>query len=206
VRKYKFFIDFDKEEKWLTEICAQGYQLVGKSSMTYHFQPIKQETPPTIRIDFRNFKNKTDFADYCALFEDSGWKHIVGTKSSGAQYFQKMHKSARDGIFSDNTSQSGRYKRLAEMYLMLVCIYLPIFVALISTDAIDAVAFLQPKQLYLTPGLWDKEGADFWGALIFETPFALFRGALWWILPIFMATSLFFAYKANKIYQDHKKA
>lgn len=38
---------------------------------------------------------------------------------------------------------------------------------------------LNMKAQYLTPGLWQMEGIEFWSALIFETPFALIRsGAL----------------------------
>lgn len=41
-----------------------------------------------------------------------------------------------------------------------------------------------PKELYLTPDLWELKGVDFWWALLFETPFALMRG-IGWMIPIF---------------------
>jgi hypothetical protein len=52
--------------------------------------------------------------------------------------------------------------------------------------------------LYYTPGLWEQTGAVFWRSLIFETPFAFFRGFFWLLLPIMIVLYLIFAFKANK--------
>jgi hypothetical protein len=201
MEKFKFFLDFEKEESWLEEMGSQGYELIGKSLLFYRFRKANEETNPMIKIDFRTFRKQRDFDDYCALFEDSGWKHIAGTKSSGVQYFKEMTESAREDIFSDVSSKAGRYKRLADMYIMLVFLYLPIFVSLITSGAIDVEALLHPKQLYYTQGLWEATGAEFWGAFLFETPFALLRGITWWIFPIFIGASLVFALKAEWQYR-----
>lgn len=32
-----------------------------------------------------------------------------------------------------------------------------------------------PGMIFLTPGLWDLEGMEFWRAFLFELPFALMR-------------------------------
>jgi len=42
------------------------------------------------KIDYRIFKDKKEFDNYIALFEDAGWKHVYGTKNSGNQYFLPM--------------------------------------------------------------------------------------------------------------------
>ena len=60
----------------------------------------------TIKIDFRKFRRTDDFIDYCTMFEDSGWKHLAGTKSSGIQYFKRIDDAAGDDIFSDNNSKA----------------------------------------------------------------------------------------------------
>ncbi|MFF2449457.1 DUF2812 domain-containing protein [Neobacillus sp. NPDC058068] len=199
MRKYKFFLDFEKEAKWLNEMASEGYELVGKS-LGYRFRKSKPNHA-NIKIDYRIFKKQADFVDYCTLFEDSGWEHLAGTKSSGTQYFKKVSKDADEDIFSDIDSKAGRYKRLSQMYLSLAMCYLPIFVALVTTNAIDAGAFFNPKQLYFTLGLWEKAGADFWGAFLFETPFAFFRGFAWLSFPIMIALCLIFSYKAEQRYQ-----
>jgi hypothetical protein len=168
MRKLKFFINFRKEERWLNEMAKQGYKFT-KKSIGYEFQPDKPENT-VIKLDCRTFKRQADFEDYCTLFEDCGWKHITGTKSSGYQYFKSI--DGGEDIFSDADSKAGRYKRISHMWMALAASYIPIFAVLISTSSIDTGALLN---LYYTPGLWEKSGAALWGAILFETPFALLK-------------------------------
>lgn len=77
MRKFRGFIDYDKEEKWLNEMYKKGYELES-ISFRYKFTPVELENV-TVKIDYRIFKNKEN----CALFEDSGWKHLASNKSSG---------------------------------------------------------------------------------------------------------------------------
>lgn len=196
MRKFKFFVNLDKEEEWLNELAAQGHLLSGKSSGIYRFESCEPGSA-IIRIDYRTFKNRADFEDYRMLFEDSGWKHVAGTKSSGTQYFRKMTTDQSEDIFSDANSKAWRFKRLSEMWSSLAATYIPLFTVLLLTDVIDASVLLRPADLYYTPGLWEKSGADFWGAFLFETPFALFRGVLWLILPVAILLSILFSIKAR---------
>jgi len=99
--KFKVFIDFDKEERWLERWAARGWLLTSASYLRYRFaaRPPQQVT---MRIDYRTFKDNQSFLDYCAMFEDSGWLHVGGTRRSGAQYFRRIHPDAIELI--DNTS------------------------------------------------------------------------------------------------------
>ncbi len=198
MRKFKFFIDYDKEEKWLNEMANKGYQLESVS-FGYKFRQTEPEDT-VIKIDYRRFKKQEDFIEYCTLFEDSGWQHIIGTKSSGTQYFKKMDYNSDEDIFSDKKSKAGKYKRLSNMFMEMAICYLPIFVALQTTGAIDIGVIFDPKSLYLTPELWEMNGLSFWKAFLFETPFALFRGLAWLFIPVSMVSYLFFSYKANRLY------
>ncbi|MCM3629338.1 DUF2812 domain-containing protein [Paenibacillus glycanilyticus] len=200
MKKIKFFTNFNEEENWLNDMARQGYQFTKKTSFSYEFESQKPENA-IIKMDYRTFKKREDFEDYCALFEDSGWEHIAGTKSSGYQYFKKADKQGSIEIFSDVDSKAGRYKRLSDMWVLLACSFIPILAALISTDTIDPGVMLDPKSLYFTPELWDLNGAAFWRAFLFETPFALFRGFFWIILPVMIMIYLYFAVKANKQYK-----
>ena len=199
MKKYKFFTDFDREEKWLNEMAHSGYQLVNKA-YSYEFV-LGSPEDANYRIDYRTFKNRQDFEDYRMLFEDSGWRHIAGTKSSGAQYFKQVMDQGDEDIFSDVDSKAARYKRLSEMWLSLAGCFIPLLAVLIFTGAINITAFVKPKLLYYTPGLWELSGAHFWRAFLFETPFALLRGFSWVILPIFILVYVIFAYKAKKQYE-----
>ncbi len=62
------------------------------------------------------------------------------------------------------------------MYFSLAAVFLPLLAGLLASGAINIQAFLNPKLLYQTPGLWEKTAADFWRAFLFETPFAVLRG------------------------------
>ena len=123
MKKLKFFSDFQKEEKWLEAMAAQGWQFKGYS-LFHIFEPA-QPQQVNIRIDYREFENQHDFEDYCSLFADSGWRHIVGTIDSGSQYFMRMDGDSNEDIFSDSASRAGRYKRMANTWLLLACVFLP---------------------------------------------------------------------------------
>ena len=174
MKKYKFFIDFAKEEKWIEHMASQGWQLQQKGLM-YTFEPIQPEQS-NIKIDYRHFKNQQDFLEYCLLFEDCGWQHITGTKYSGNQYFKQADESGCEDIFSDNTSRAGRYKRLSDMMLFMLIVFIPLVVMSFTQGTLGLGAFTNPRQLYLTQGLWEMSGTEFLRAFIFETPFALMRG------------------------------
>lgn len=197
MKKYKFFIDFDKEEKWLNDMAKSGYMLVSRNAFGgYSFRKGEPKDAP-LRIDYRVFNNNADFLDYRQLFEDSGWRHISGTKASGNQYFARVDSRADDDIFSDTSSKAGRYKRLSEMNLLIFFLFLPLMFVLVNTGTIDMGAMLNPKLLYYTPGLWEKAGPDFWLSFLFETPFAFMRGFLWLVFPVTMALFLYYVIRAS---------
>lgn len=198
MHKFKFFIDFEKEEQWLEQMANNGYHLQN-TFLGYQFKRGKSETA-TIKIDFRKFRKKEDFIDYCTMFEDSGWKHLAGSKSSGMQYFEKTDDTDGNDIFSDNNSKATRYKRYANMSFELAMSFLPLLVVFYLADIIDFKAFINPKELYFTPGLWDKTGTSFWFSFLFETQFALMRGFAWSFIPLTIILYLLFGYKSNKLY------
>ncbi|MBU3196683.1 DUF2812 domain-containing protein [Clostridium algidicarnis] len=202
MRKFKFFINYDKEEKWLNDMAKKGYELE-TASFGYKFSFTKPQNTK-IRIDYRIFKNKEDFMDYSALFEDSGWKHISGNKSCGAQYFKKIDENGDEDIFSDDMSKAARYKRLSDMWIGLAVVYLPISIALAFQKSIDIKSILNPKLLYYTPGLWEMSGISFWRRFLFETPFAAGRGLLWLVIPIALVLYICFSVKAKMLYYKQK--
>ncbi|AOT70628.1 DUF2812 domain-containing protein [Geosporobacter ferrireducens] len=203
MKKYKIFIDCNKEEEWLNQIAKQGYELVNVS-WGYQFKETKPQDA-NIRIDHRTFKSSKDFTDYCTMFEDSGWKHIAGGKNSTTQYFKKISENGSEDIFSDASSKAERYKRLSRIWLMAAISYMPIIMALIFSNAIDVNAIVHPKLLYYTPGLWEKSGFQFWKAFIFETPFALMRGFLWFFILALVIMYIYFSLKAQYLYKVAQK-
>lgn len=181
MKKLKFFLRFDREEKWLEHMADQGW-LLSRKSLFYYFQKVVPEAR-TIRIDYRQMKSAKDFLDYCTLFEDSGWKHVAGTRASGTQYFLKVKNDSTEDIFSDTLSRAGRYKRLSNVWLTCAVVLIPLSLSLEAGGWINPDTMLAPKEWYLTPELWELEGISFWWAFLFETPFALMRG-IGWLIPI----------------------
>lgn len=199
MRKFRFYINFEKEEKWLNEMAKQGWEL-SRRFLKYEFRQIAPNDT-IIKIDYRNFKTNKDFQDYITLFRDSGWEHIAGTKASGNQYFKKADENGDTDIFSDVSSKSSRYKRLSNMWILTAISYIPIFIVFVKTKTIDVAALLNPKLLYFTPGLWEKTGISFWRAFLFETPFAIMRGFAWFFFLMMIILYVIFALKAEKHYR-----
>ncbi len=203
---YKLFaVDIQKLENWIEDYRKQGYRLirVNPNIGRYEFaKSTKGEFLPKVRIDFRTFNKKDAYDDYICLFEDSGWHCLYGSRSNGFQYFEQMHEGASDDIFSDSISRAARYKRLSTMWLTTLIPYIPIVVALNTTGAFGWRNISDPKTLYLTPGLWEMSGAHFWGAFLFETPFALLRagfGGVFFL--VIIGAFLYFLLKASYLYK-----
>lgn len=213
MKKYKFFsINLKKEEEWIQSIIEQGYRLKRKYlwSCSYEFETrVENDFLPIVRIDYRMFKKREEFENYIMMFEDSGWKHISGTKSSGCQYFEKCSKEASDDIFSDQSSKAERYKRIADNWLSVFIAYLPVAIVFIATGIFRLDSFFHLKELYYTPGLWELSGLSFWRAFLFETPFAFMRGFSGWLFigsislyAIYGLKAFYWYYKEKKLCND----
>ena len=195
MKKFKLFLNYEKEERWLADMASQGYHLK-EVGFGYSFESAPPEQV-VIKIDYRRFKKEQDFLDYLALFEDSGWQHISGTKNIGFQYFKKTNSDSTEDIFSDTTSRAGRYKRLSDRSLALFFPFL--FISSMLGDKV--FGFLNPKTLYLTPGLWEMSGSEFWKHFWFETPFALMRGLPPLIMALCAILFAIFYMAADRLYK-----
>ena len=201
MRKIKMFVDMDKEEEYLNEMAKNGLLLEKYSSFgVYTF--IKGDSIDLhYRVDYRGFKSKKEFEQYKILFEDAGWEHVSGTAHSGSEYFiPKLTNVGLSDIFSDTESKAARYKRFLQPCMLGIACALMYLVVVLSTSG-----FQLSNLGYLTPGLWEKTGADFWKAFLFETPFAVLR-----FLPLIIFTVLtilygYWALKAYKLYKKHLK-
>lgn len=221
MRKYRlFFTNISKEESWINQITAQGYRLkkIAPFLGQYVFEEIHSITEnsslqelsktekffPQVRIDFRIFSKQENFKDYLNLFEDYGWRHIAGTKSSGFQYFEQTHADCGDEIFSDSLSRAGCYRRISNFWLESVILYLPLLIMFSSSGRL--IPDLHDwKEWYYTPGLWEMTGKNFWAAFLFETPFALGRGLSATLFLILLICYGYFGLKTLYYYQKEKR-
>jgi len=201
--RYKLFLNFAKEEAWLSEMARQGWELTEIRMAGYHFRPAAPQEA-LIRMDFRTFSTADEFANYVTLFADSGWQHLAGTRSSGAQYFRRTAPDSSADIFSNALSRAERYRRMANMWLVLAVSLMILVTAVAATGAMDVRAMIEPRRFYLTPGLWERQGEAFWQAFWFETPFALFRAVLMYALPVSLSLYLASALHASRLYRKEK--
>lgn len=133
------------------------------------------------------------------MFEDSGWKHIAGTKMSGQQYFIKVNPNAPDDIFSDRLSKAIRYRKLSYFYLIPFILYLPLLRTISINNYINIFHY---KSMYYTLGLCGMHGMRFIEAFLFETPFALGRALSAYIIIIFF---LYLYYGTKSLLMHHKE-
>lgn len=183
MKKFKMFFDIEKEELWLNEQLQKGYRCANIGGLgIYTFE--KTDKRYVMRLDYQDYLSKKKFEDYKGLYEDFDWVYINGPWLGGIRYWQK-EDDGQSQIFSDRQSESYYYKRLMG-YSSGLGILLLSFSYMIYKDS----------GLYLAEGLWSMEGALFWKAFIFETPFVLLR-----LLPVFMA--VFFCISFYKAYRKY---
>jgi hypothetical protein len=188
MRVFKVFADFDKEERWLNRMAADGRLLVG-ASLWYTFAPVEPGRA-VVRIDYRDSMKAADYADYIALFADAGWQHMAGSRHGGPHYFASFAGDADAEIFSDAASLAQRYRRSIGATAAVVTSFLVVVVVLATQG------WLQPSQIYLTPGLWEMQGWAFVRSFLFETPFALMRLAPYLLVFACVAGAVQIAYQA----------
>lgn len=172
-RHFKIFLDFDKEERWLNQMAAEGW-LMRQSGPFYSFTPM----PPgaaIVRTDYRPTMSAEDFADYISLFADAGWHHLSGSRTSGTQYFSADRDAANDEIFSDAASKAQRYRRAFRARAALAVPFLAVVFVLWTTGNATFTALFAPEQWYQTPGIWQMQGGELLRALLIETPFVALR-------------------------------
>lgn len=195
MNKYRLLADPLKEEKWINDIQKQGYKLKSLSlDFVYSFD--KTDRDYITRLDYQDHMSKAKFDEYVSIHEEFGWEHIRGGRFGMTTQIWSKIPDGNDEIYSDKESKIGFYKRYANMtagFAVLCIIYMMLFLP-------D-----NPGFIFLTPGLWDMTGMEFWRAFLFELPFALFR-----IFPVilfpFLAITFFTAYSSmNKAKKELEK-
>lgn len=192
MNKYKFFIDPLKEEQWINQLQNKGYRLTDISlDFIYKFEKTAEDY--VTRVDYQEYMNKSRYEEYISIHEEFGWEHIRGGRfGSMTQVWSKI-SDGNDELFSDRESKINYYKRYMEMTSTFAILFL-VYSMLFLPDG--------PGMIFLTPGLWEMQGMEFWRAFLFELPFALMRTLPAILFPI--VTVLFFVayYRMNKVKKE----
>jgi hypothetical protein len=197
MKKFKFFADVVKEEKWLNTMLAKGFKCTNTSSIgVYKFKPSKESY--VIRLDFQDSMSREKYEEYLGTYEDFGWTHIEGSRWGGVHYWQKV-ADGNDEIFSDSSSHIAYFKRLMNHSAIIGILCLIFSININEGDGFSRLFNI--KASYLTAKLWDMSGSSFWSAFLFETPFALFRFLAPWC---FIITAIMFLYSYMQ-YEKRRK-
>ncbi|MFE6167932.1 DUF2812 domain-containing protein [Viridibacillus arvi] len=195
VRKYRWFIDFEREEKWLNDNLQKGYTLIAKNMFgVYHFVEM-QNSMKILRLDFQRIKSAHNFESYKSQFEEVGWKHIDGKKGNSFHYWIK-EKNGNDKILSDKQSFNSVYAKLSSHYatLMLILLCLIMFV----NQTIDPNPFiLNPLKAINYTNLLSMNGFEFVFFSAWSIVIMIFRVVPIWLLFFiaFMWLKQFLKYK-----------
>ena len=115
--KYRFFVAWadQKEERWLEEMAARGWQLL-KGGIRFVFE---RDEPRQMRyrLDYRpTYPQGKD--EYYVLYRDAGWEHVCEYFSW--HYFRSPVAAGAPELFSDAESRAAKYRSLLVVLVILL--------------------------------------------------------------------------------------
>lgn len=190
MKKFNVFFNIEKEEQWLNEQLQKGYRCTNISGWgIYTFK--KTDKRYVIRLDYQDRLSKDQFEEYKGIYEDFGWHYIKGGWPGGIRYWQKEEDNQNE-LFSDRQSKGNYYNRLMSYSLMMGTLCLAFTFILYKDSGFSGLYF---------EGLWNMEGALFWKAFLFETPFVLLKLSPA-ILVVFFGSSFYKAYRKYSMLKE----
>lgn len=121
----KKFTNFEKEEKWLGEMLAEGWILkeygsedVEECQYIFRLASEEEKQNGVYKINYRLFMKKRDLEDYQNLFEEAEWQPLAKDTSYMKHIFYTNSSEADRDIFSDKESYQGREKRRMKASLL----------------------------------------------------------------------------------------
>lgn len=99
MKKLRIFGDIEKEEQWLNEMNAQGYEFVKKVGCSYEFAETKEKGKFRYCIDVKRIRN-TEFIE----FMDSLNIKLI-SKSMMLYYYQIPDDCSVQGLYTDFKSK-----------------------------------------------------------------------------------------------------
>ena len=111
-RVFKVFqlVDYEKEEKYLSEMHANGWRFVDTNGYKYTFERCEPENV-VYRIYCSNLKD--DRENLTTLFRDYGWEYLLSVQSHS--YFRRPAEglsAEEQDLFSDTETRMGIVRRM----------------------------------------------------------------------------------------------
>ena len=131
IKRWKLFLDFEKEEEWLNKKAAEGLAMTHYTIGRYTFE----ECIPgeyTYRIDLLERRvTHPDSVKYIRFIEDSGAEHVDSYLNW--VYFRKKTTEGSFNIYTNIESRISYYQRIIRLFLLLAPLLLVGFLSQVST-------------------------------------------------------------------------
>jgi len=122
---WKFFLDYEKEESWLNEMSVKGLALEGFFLGRYTFNDCHPDEY-VYRIELlENLPGNLVSRQYLDFMAENGVEHIA---SWGRWvYFRRKAEDGAFDIYSDIDSRLKHYRRISNLLLAIIFMFLIIF-------------------------------------------------------------------------------
>ena len=130
VKRWKLFLDFEKEEEWLNKQAAGGLAMTHYTFGRYTFQEC---TPGeyAYRIELLEHRvTDPDNVKYIRFIEDSGAEHVDSYLNW--VYFRKKATEGPFNIYTNLESRIAHYQRIIRLFLLLIPLFLVAFLSFTS--------------------------------------------------------------------------
>lgn len=134
LKKYKVFVNYQKEERWINEMAAAGWHLIKYSFLKYTFEkgePGKYDYCIELLADLpATDKGK----EYLSFMEEAGVEHV--TQYSSWAYFRKEATGEPFEIYTDYESRKKHLMRIITLLsvVMLMNLGFSFFNLFIASD------------------------------------------------------------------------
>lgn len=119
MRKFRLYLDKDKEEKWLNKMCQKGWAMTGFCLGVYTFAPC-EPGQYIYQIDMPREIGKDNMRDekreqYVELVEETGAEHVCDW--FWWAYFRREASLGEFELYTDLESQIALYERIQKLFL-----------------------------------------------------------------------------------------
>lgn len=122
-------VQWEREQKFLSEQHAKGWKIVRLSGFCYHFEKCEPEEV-VYQLDY---STESDKSGYIQLFKDCGWEYLQDF--CGYSYFRKAKSKmdgSEEGIFCDDFSRLEMLRkvfrsRMIPLIALFFCTVVPQF-------------------------------------------------------------------------------
>jgi hypothetical protein len=148
---HRLYWDFEKEERWLNEMAAKGWQLGRYSLGTYHFEP-GEAGHWIYRIELLSSAPRSPAGrEYLAFLRDTGVE-TVSTYLNWA-YLRRLAASGSFDLFSDLESRITHYRRILRLFTaVLAALVAAATACVVSAGNSGGLVLVVPLVLVATVG------------------------------------------------------